>query len=61
LAAEGFPIAPLAAGQALVVGLSWYQGRAYVALNADRDGRPDVQQLAEAIQPAANGLGSLNE
>jgi hypothetical protein len=32
-----------------------------VALNADRDGRPDVQQLAEAIQPAASGLGSLNE
>ncbi len=59
--AEVFPIAPLAAGQALVVGLSWYQGRAYVALNADRDGLPDVQQLAEAIEPAASALGGLNE
>src|SRR5690349_19445628 len=52
---------PWATGQALVVGLSWYQGRAYVALNADRYGPPDVQQLAEAIQPAAKGLSSLNE
>jgi hypothetical protein len=51
----------LAAGQALVIGLSWYQGRAYVALNADRDGLPDVQHLAEAIQPAATALGSLKE
>jgi diacylglycerol O-acyltransferase / wax synthase len=59
--AEIFPIAPLVAGQALVIGLSWYQGRAYVALNADRDGLPDVQQLAEAIQPAATALGSLKE
>jgi hypothetical protein len=45
----------------LVIGLSWYQGRAYVALNADRDGLPDVQHLAEAIQPAATALGSLKE
>lgn len=59
--AEIFPIAPLVAGQALVIGLSWYQGRAYVALNADRDGLPDVQHLAEAIQPAATALGSLKE
>jgi diacylglycerol O-acyltransferase len=57
--AEVFPIAPLAAGQALVVGLSWYQGRAYVALNVDRDGLPDVQQLAEAVQPATTTLDSL--
>ncbi len=58
--AEVFPIAPLAAGQALVIGLSWYQGRAYVALNADRDGLPDVDQLAEAIAPAARALAGLN-
>jgi hypothetical protein len=56
-----FPIAPLAAGQALVIGLSWYQNRAYVALNADRDGLPDVYRLAEAIQPAIEALGSLVE
>jgi diacylglycerol O-acyltransferase len=58
---EVFPIAPLAAGQALVIGLSWYQGRAYLALHADRDGLPDVQRLAEAIEPAAGELASLIE
>ncbi len=56
--AEVFPIAPLAAGQALVVGLSWYQGRAYVALYADREGLPDVHRLAEAIPLSAAVLGS---
>ncbi|OLE27489.1 MAG: hypothetical protein AUG49_05190 [Catenulispora sp. 13_1_20CM_3_70_7] len=59
--AEVFPIAPLAAGQALVIGLSWYQGSAYVALHADRDGLPDVQRLAEAIEPSAGELVSLIE
>jgi WS/DGAT/MGAT family acyltransferase len=56
-----FPIAPLAADQALVIGLSWYQSCAYVALNADRDGLPDVHRLAETIQPAMAALGSLVE
>jgi len=50
---EVFPIAPLAAGQALVVALSWYQDSAYVALHADREGLPDVRRLAEAIGPSA--------
>ncbi|MGH3942347.1 MAG: wax ester/triacylglycerol synthase family O-acyltransferase [Pseudonocardiaceae bacterium] len=53
---EVFPLAPLAAGQALVVGLSWYRDSAYVALLADREGLPDVQRLADAIQPAATVL-----
>ncbi|MBV8992904.1 MAG: wax ester/triacylglycerol synthase family O-acyltransferase [Pseudonocardiales bacterium] len=59
--AEVFPMAPLAAGQALVIGLSWYRRRTYVALHADRDGLPDVQRLAEAIEPAAGELASLIE
>jgi WS/DGAT/MGAT family acyltransferase len=50
---EVYPLAPLAPGQALVVGLSWYRDSAYVALLADRDGFPDVQRLADAIAPAA--------
>jgi diacylglycerol O-acyltransferase len=53
---EVFPLAPLAAGQALVVGLSWYRDSAYVSLLADREGLPDVPRLAEAIQPAADAL-----
>ena len=57
---EIFPLAPLAAGQALVVGLSWYRDSAYVSLLADREGLPDVQRLAEAIQPAVAALDRLS-
>ena len=53
---EVFPLAPLAAGQALVIGLSWYRDSAWVSLLADRVGMPDVQRLAEVIQPAAAAL-----
>ncbi len=53
---EVFPLAPLAAGQSLVIGLSWYRDSAFVGLLADREGLPDVQGLAEAIQPAAAAL-----
>ncbi|MGH3944303.1 MAG: wax ester/triacylglycerol synthase family O-acyltransferase [Pseudonocardiaceae bacterium] len=53
---EVYPLAPLAAGQALVVGLSWYRDSAYVGLLADQEGLPDVQRLAEAIRPAAAAL-----
>ncbi|MGH3930141.1 MAG: wax ester/triacylglycerol synthase family O-acyltransferase [Pseudonocardiaceae bacterium] len=57
---EVFPLAPLAAGQALVIGLSWYRDSAYVALLADREGLPDVQRLADAIQPAATALDPVS-
>jgi diacylglycerol O-acyltransferase len=56
-----YPIAPLLPGHALVIGLSWYQDRAYLALNADREGLPDVHRLAEAIQPAIEALNGLVE
>lgn len=59
--AEVFPIAPLPASHALVIGLSWYRSHACVALYADRDGLPDVQRLAGAIGPAAAELASLIE
>ncbi|MFZ0122365.1 MAG: wax ester/triacylglycerol synthase family O-acyltransferase [Pseudonocardiaceae bacterium] len=58
---EVFPIAPLAAGQALVVGLSWYQDTAYIALHADRGALPDVRQLAEAMQPGVVALNAFVE
>lgn len=58
---EVFPMAPLAAGQALVVGLSWYQDSAYIALHTDLEGMPDVHRLAEAIQPSVAALDSLME
>ncbi|MGH3981814.1 MAG: wax ester/triacylglycerol synthase family O-acyltransferase [Pseudonocardiaceae bacterium] len=53
---EVFPLPPLAPGQALVVGLSWYRDSASVGLLADREGFPDVQRLADAITPAAAAL-----
>ncbi len=56
---EVFPMAPLAAGQALVIGLSWYQDTAYVALHADREALPDVQRLAEAMQTTVIALHDL--
>ena len=58
---EIFPMPPLLAGQALVIGLSWYRDRAYVGLHADRDGLPDVKKLAEAVEPAAYALATLVE
>lgn len=51
-----FPLAPLPAGQALVVGLCWYRDSAYVSLLADPAGLPDVRLLADAFQPAATAL-----
>jgi WS/DGAT/MGAT family acyltransferase len=56
---EVFPMAPLAAGQALVVGLSWYQDTAYIALHADPEALPDVQRLAEAMRTAMIALDDL--
>jgi diacylglycerol O-acyltransferase / wax synthase len=56
-----FPMAPLAAGQALVVGFSWYQDTAYIALHADREALPDVQRLAEAMQTAVIALNDRVE
>jgi len=61
LADRAFPIAPLAAGQALVVGLSWYQDTAYIALHADREALADVQRLAEAMQTGVIALHHLVE
>jgi diacylglycerol O-acyltransferase / wax synthase len=58
---EVFPMAPLVAGQALVIGLSWYRDRAYLGFHADRDGLPDVKKLAEAVEPAARALATPAE
>ena len=52
---------PLAAGQALVIGLSWYRDSAYVALLADLEGLLDVRRLADAIAPAAAALNVVSE
>ncbi|TAM89270.1 MAG: wax ester/triacylglycerol synthase family O-acyltransferase [Jatrophihabitans sp.] len=46
---EMFPVLPLAAGQALSVGMTSYDGALYVGINADRDAAPDVAALADAV------------
>jgi diacylglycerol O-acyltransferase len=47
---EMFPVIPLAAGQALSIGLTSYNGGVYFGLNADRDAMYDVDVLASLIE-----------
>jgi WS/DGAT/MGAT family acyltransferase len=47
---EMFPIVPLAAGQAVTVGLTSYAGGVYYGLNADRDAMADIDVLANLIE-----------
>lgn len=47
-----YPVIPLAQGQALAVGLTSYDGRVYLGLNADRDAMADLAVLAECIHSA---------
>ena len=47
---EVFPVVPLAKGQAVVVGLTSYNGGVFYGLNADRDALPDVDVLAACIE-----------
>lgn len=53
---EVFPVAPLAPGHALVVGLSCYRGTAYIGLHVDREALPDVRGLVDAIPVSASLL-----
>lgn len=47
---EMFPIVPLAAGQAVTIGLTSYAGGVFYGLNADRDAMADVDVLATLIE-----------
>jgi WS/DGAT/MGAT family acyltransferase len=53
---EVFPVVPLVAGQALSVGMTSYDGRVYIGLNADRDGVGDVDVLADLIEQEVAAL-----
>ncbi|HVE64752.1 MAG TPA: wax ester/triacylglycerol synthase family O-acyltransferase [Mycobacteriales bacterium] len=46
---EVYPVVPLAQAQAVVVGLTSYNGGVYYGLNADRDAMYDVDVLAQCI------------
>jgi len=59
---EMFPVIPLAAGQAVSIGLTSYDGGVFFGLNADRDAMHDVEVLGSLIEEslaelvaAANG------
>jgi hypothetical protein len=49
---EIFPILPLAAGQAMSIALTSYDGGMFFGVNGDRDAVPDVQTVAELIEEA---------
>jgi diacylglycerol O-acyltransferase / wax synthase len=47
---EVFSVVPLARGHALSIGMTSYDGRVFVALNADRDSVGDVDVLADLVE-----------
>lgn len=51
-----YPVVPLAAGQALSIGLTSYAGKVYYGLNADRDAMPDVDVVGQCIVDALSEL-----
>jgi WS/DGAT/MGAT family acyltransferase len=53
-----YPVVPLAAGQALSIGLTSYAGKVYYGLNADREAMPDVDVVGQCIIDA---LAELRE
>ena len=47
---EVFPVVPLVRGQGLSIGMTSYDGRVYICLNADRDTVGDVDLLADLVE-----------
>ena len=58
---EMFPVLPLAAGQALSIGLTSYDGGVFFGLNADRDAMYDVEVLGSLIEESLAELVSASE
>jgi len=55
-----YPVVPLAKTQAVSIGLTSYDGQVFYGLNADRDGMPDIDVLAQCIVDAvAELLGTV--
>jgi WS/DGAT/MGAT family acyltransferase len=53
---EVFPVVPLARGQGLSIGMTSYNGRVFVGLNAERDSVGDVDVLADLIEQEVGAL-----
>ena len=56
-----YPVTPLAKGQGLAIGITFYNGGVYYGLNADRDAMPDVDILAQSIVDSLAELTSGRE
>ncbi|MDO5712657.1 MAG: wax ester/triacylglycerol synthase family O-acyltransferase [Micrococcales bacterium] len=52
----GYPVIPLAAGQALSIGLTSYDGSMCIGLNADRGAMPDLDVLGDCLIEALREL-----
>ena len=44
-----YPVVPLARGQAVSIGLTFYDGGVYFGLNGDRDAMPDLELLGQCL------------
>jgi WS/DGAT/MGAT family acyltransferase len=53
---EVFPVVPLARGQGLSIGMTSYDGRVFIGLNADQDTVADVDVLADLLEQEVDGL-----
>ena len=52
----GYPVVPLATGQALSIGLTSYDGTVCIGLNADRGALPDLDLLGDRLLDALEEL-----
>ncbi|TAK69066.1 MAG: wax ester/triacylglycerol synthase family O-acyltransferase [Actinomycetota bacterium] len=55
-----YPVAPLAKGQALAVGVTSYDGGVFFGLNADREAMPDLDLIAVMLTDALAELVALS-
>lgn len=51
-----YPSIPISAGHLLAIGVTSYNGRLFIGLNADRDAIPELHQLASATTDAVQEL-----
>jgi len=51
-----YPVNPLLPGQALAIGVTSYDGRVFIGINADRDLVPDADVLGQCVREALDEL-----
>jgi hypothetical protein len=53
-----YPIVPLTSRHALSIGMTSYDGGVFLGLNADRDGMPDLDVLAQSVRESLGELAA---